>query len=365
MMQDLTLNTSLSNNTQLAVSGIAVKCVASNIRHLNTPWQSCKIVEGKGYEGNVVLVEVTQAIGYRTIIEDQYGVDQQLYVGDKFIAVLANRHSGTSESGGIPPEGIALREGSQLHLLSASGVVGIKSGMPVGAQEPITLTCLGLVAKDSGPIDIKSLYNKQLSSLPKTAPIILVCGTSAEIGKTTTASRLVRSLVQQGHHVAGTKLTGTGRMRDIRSLRDAGANPALDFPEAGLATTYTSPERFLESTYTLFGYLNREQPEIIVTEAGGDIIEANVPTLLAHKEIMQHVKAIVLVAGDVMGMIGAVSYIRALQEHIPIYLVDPKGRNPVTTRERVAHELPDFSIFNAFNNKEVNTVTQQIMEELR
>lgn len=363
-MQDLTLSTSYYRNTPLAIDGIQIKCVASNIRRLDIPWQSYKVVHGRGYEGNIVVVEVINSKGYRTFIEDQYGTDRQLYAGDKFIAVLANRYSGTSESGFIPDEGIMVDENLTLQLLSAGGVVGINSGTPYGAKEPLNLKCIGLISDESGLINIDFTDKKSSNSLNQSAPVILVCGTSAEVGKTTTASKLISSLVHQDYRVAGAKLTGTGRMRDIHTMRDAGATPAIDFPEFGLATTYTSSERFLKNITSLLNFVSDSHPDVLVAEAGGDVIEANVPTLLNQEAVMKYVKAIVIVSGDVMGMMGTISYIRSINTKIPIYLVDPKNRNPVTTRDRVIHELPGFVIFNSLNEKEVKTITKKIMEEI-
>lgn len=224
------------------------------------------------------------------------------------------------------------------------------------------LICLGLVAdKDRKPLDLISICGGH-QKLRASAPIVLVCGTSAEVGKTTTAKNIIQAITKQGYRVAASKLSGTGRMRDILNLQQAGASTALDFPEVGLATTYTSPERFTPASHTLIHYLNMHKPDIIVAEAGGDVIEANIPTFLADKQLMKHVKAICLVAGDVMGMMGTVTYLQRYASNIPIYLADPKGRNPITTRERVAHELPGLTCFNSLDPPEVTSIVKQLMK---
>lgn len=348
---------------KIEIGGVTVKCVVSNIRRPDIPWSSYQLVYGKGREGNLVLVEAKTSYGFRVEVENQKGRDERIYQGDRFVAVLANRHSGTSESGDIPADGIDIQEGQELHLLSAGGVVGIKSGVPGRGQEPLTLKPLGLVAANGKPVDLIELSGGHHEILGPSVPIIVVCGTSAEVGKTTTSTGLIRAFSVEGLQVAGTKFSGTGRMRDILSLRDAGAIPWLDFPDVGLATTYTSPERFTKGVYTLFNYVNAGNPDIIIAEAGGDPIEANVPTFLQNPELMKNVKAIVLVAGDVMGMMGSIAYLRKYAPDIPIFLTDPKGRNPVTTRERVAHELPGFTIFNSLDPVEVQTIARQIVQK--
>ncbi len=351
------------HNTSHVVGGVTLKCVASNIRRLNLAWEEYQLITGLGKEGNLVVVEVISDTGFRTTVENQQGYDQPMRKGDRFMAVLANRHSGTSESGYIPRTGIEINKQTELDLLAAGGIVGINSGMPANAKKPLRLRCLGLVANQQGPVSLISLYGRQKMTMQPSAPIIIVCGTSAEIGKTTSAGNLIRALVSQGLHVAGTKFSGTGRMRDIMSLQAAGAKPVLDFPEVGMATTYTSAEIFTQGMYALFNTLNASKPDVIVAEAGGDLIEANIPTFLADKKLMQYVRAVVLVAGDVMGMMGAITYLDQHARKIPIYLTDPKGRNKTTTRERVAHELPTFKIFDSFDSAEVLTVAKEMMRK--
>jgi len=319
------------------------------------------VQQGLGHEGNLVLVEVASDTAFRMEVEDRQGIDRLLKKGDHFIGVLASRHSGTSESGDVPETGIRIDDGIELHLLSAGGVVGISSGMPAGGHKPMSLKAVGLVTDSNGVVDIFDAYGAHDAELNATAPVILVCGTSAEVGKTTSAAGLIGALSRCGLSVAATKLTGTGRRRDIDKLRDAGAHEAMDFPEIGLATTYTSPDRFMAGTYTLLNRLNASKPDIIVAEAGGDLIEANVPTFLASAALMHGVKAIVIVAGDVMGMMGAVSYIRKYAPEAAIYLTEPKGRNPITTRERVMYELPGLTIFNSLSVTELDTVARKIL----
>lgn len=348
---------------KVEVGGITVKCVVSNVRRPDIPWESYQLVYGRGREGNLVVVEAKTSYGFRVEVENQRGRDERVYQGDRFVAVLANRHSGTSESGDVPAEGIDIQEGQELHLLSAGGVVGIKSGVPGRGQEPLALKPLGLVAENGRPVDLIELSGGHHETINPSAPIVMVCGTSAEVGKTTTSAGLIRAFSKEGLQAAGTKFSGTGRMRDILSLRDAGAIPWLDFPDVGLATTYTSPERFTKGVYTLFNYINAGNPDIIIAEAGGDPIEANVPTFLQDPKLMKNVKAIILVAGDVMGMMGSITYLRKYAPGMRIFLTDPKGRNPVTTRERVVHELPEFTMFNSLNPVEVQTVARQIIQK--
>lgn len=351
----------------IEVGGVSVKCIASNIRKPYQQWSTgLHLIRGVGQEGDLVIVEALSEYGSTTHVENQTGRDERIHKGDKFVGVLANRFSGTSESGIVPREGIKFYEDSVVHLLSTGGVIGINTGIPQRMrQEPFMLRPLGILQKDDGrQLNLAEMCDPWHESLCQSAPIVLVCGTSAEVGKTTTAVALIRALNIEGLQTAGVKFAGTGRMRDILALRDAGALPWLDFPDAGLATTYTGSERFRKATYTLFNYVNAAKPNIIVAEAGGDPIEANIPTFLSDRTMMKYITGIVIVAGDVMGMMGSIDYFRRYTSTVPFFLVDPKDRNFVTTRERVRQELPGMPIFNSMRFDEVQEVARKLISSL-
>jgi len=338
-----------------------IKLVASNIRP-HVDWTDVHIQpEGIAREGDLLLVRAMTS-GARNQIEDREGRDDKIYPGDQFIGVLANRHSGTSESGDIPKEGIKISPETSLQLLSAGGVIGKVSGAPPSMRGGLVqLQPVGLLSKEGQRLSLEALCGPWDSELNASAPIVLVLGSSAEVGKTTSAAALIRAFLAMGNGVGATKFSGTGRMRDIRSLADAGAHPWLDFPDIGLATTYTSPERFIPAIYTLFNLVNSENPDIIVAEAGGDPIEANVSTFLADKKLMEHVQTTVIVAADVMGMMGMRDYLHMFAPHTNIVLAQPKDRNPITTCDRVKEFLPGLPLFDSMNPQEVMDIAHNIV----
>lgn len=340
------------------VGGIEVKCVASNIRR-HVDWRPMTVKPARGYEGDVVVVEVLTDKGSTVHVENAVGRDERVQKGDKFIGVLANRHSGTSESGDVPEQGIGVDE--EVHLLSTGGIVGKITGIPPAKYpEPLRLRLMGVVHDRQRPVTLERLCGPWDESLEPSAPIVLVSGTSAEVGKTTTSTGIIRELHRDGIRVAGTKFAGTGRARDILSMRDAGAHPWIDFPDVGLASTYTSPERFTGAAYTLFNRINRANPDIILAEAGGDPIESNIPAFLTNPHLVPNVTAVVLVAGDVMGMIGAHDYLKRYMPSVPFFAADPKDRNAVSTRERVREVLPNVTMFNSLNPQETALIAKKL-----
>ncbi len=348
----------------ITVCGYPIKAVSSNVRRLDISWNQCTIKSGVGKEGNLVLLEVNSENGSRKYIENQDGINVRLYEGDYFIGVLANRHSGTEESGDVPEKGISIKKGTTLHQLSTSGLIGINTSIPpTMVQIPRFLKAYGLVCLKGKPIDLIDFCADTKLEVPPLAPIILICGTSSEIGKTTSAVSFIREASKLNFKVAGAKLTGTGNMQDELALRDSGAQVWLEFPDVGLPCTYTSKERFQKATYKLMQLIQSQFPDLIILEAGGDPIEANVPTFLSDVKIMRYVKAIVIVSGDVMGLMGASSYVKLFAPNIPIYCSDPKGRNAYSNRLRTKAMLPDHIAFDPFSQKEVSKVIRRIMDK--
>ncbi|OGH84499.1 MAG: hypothetical protein A2261_01745 [Candidatus Magasanikbacteria bacterium RIFOXYA2_FULL_44_8] len=354
-----------TDSGEVVIAGFATKCVSSNVRCANIVWESTELGYGVGKEGDVVLVEVVSDIGSRQYLENQLGVNRRLYKGDRFVGVLANRHSGTEESGDVPPEGINIQVGTELHLLSTSGLVGISTNIPATmGQKPLQLKVLGIVAQDGLPLDLLDLCGPQDDVVNPSAPIIVVGGTSSDVGKTTTSAGLIRVLSQKGLRVAATKISGTGNLQDVFLLHDAGAKIWFEFPDVGLPSTYTSPARFRKGIYTLLNRINAQKPDVIIAEAGGDIIEANIPTFLSDPAIAKYIKAIMMVPGDVLGMIGSINYAQKLIPDVPIFFTDPKEKNAFTTRIRVGQVLPGFDLFNSLDLEEVEQVLRKILPDL-
>ncbi|HCM38179.1 MAG: hypothetical protein UV61_C0005G0066 [Candidatus Gottesmanbacteria bacterium GW2011_GWB1_43_11] len=352
----------------IEVGSHPVRLIASNIRAKDEiDWRSFVIGPGRGYEGDLVLAEVTE-VGARQEFEYLDGetiIDVPLMSGDLILGVLANRHSGTSEYGEVPQEGLTIEKGTRLDLLAAGGIVGICLGVPKTlGTVPTRLEAIGLLNKpDNSPFQLTELYPRWETELHPSVPIILSCGTAAEIGKTTTAKQLIASLYEAGTaQVGASKLAGTGRKRDILSLKQVGARPAYDFPDVGLPTTYTRIERYTPAVYTLLNKINRKNPAIIIAECGGDIIEGNIPALLNDPNIMRYVVAIIHSSTDALGIWGSLDFYRKWGvSQDKIYLTYPYRRNFTAIKERINQLGVHLPIFDPLNHEEMQAVIQTIL----
>lgn len=358
---------------RIEIAGVSVLCLSSNVRRAaDVPWDRCSVGGGLAQEGNLVLAQVEE-VGARKEMEyffRGYHMDVPLKKGDYIVGVMANRHSSTSEYGEVPAGGIVIQRGTSIDLLAAGGVLGIARGIPktLGKHATKVIAVGILFSPDGNALDIRDTVPLWETALHLSAPIILSCGTAAEIGKTTTAKNLIDEFKLQGFEkIAATKLNGTGRKRDITSLSQAGASPALDFPDVGLATTYTSQERYIPAIYTLLNRINQEgSPEVIFAECGGDIIEANIPTLL-KSDVMRYVAAIFHSSTDVLSIIGSLSFYKqwGILNTVPLYLTYPFTRNNVATVARLRQLGIDLPIFDPLNKEERAAVVSEIIRSGR
>lgn len=352
------------------VAGMPVRCIASNLRAQSSiDWTKLHPVTGIAHEGSILLGQVL-TVAARREMEYIYGdqnIDVPLEQGDYIIAVVANRHSGTSEYGSVPRDGIVVNGENEIDLIAAGGVAGICLGVPRSlGTSPTKLRALGLLADYLGkPIDILDTVPPWDHQLENSAKIVLSLGTAAEIGKTTTATKIIGALKSLGvEKIGATKMAGTGRRRDITSLSHAGADTTFDFPDVGLATTYTSSDRFIPAIYTLINRINREgSPQIIIAECGGDIIEANIPALLQDENIIRHVAAIVHSSTDVLAIMGSLELYKnwGILESIPTYLTYPIQRNYVAVKERLTALDIHLPIFDPMDEVETSVVAEELM----
>lgn len=279
-----------------------IKVMSSCIRGLPVSFQQDSIRQHHTCEGgDLVIVKCIDDFGAYIHVENEYGRDVRLYKHDVFIGVMANRFSGTNVSGFIP--GGPISTGSRLHLLSQSGVVGLAEEAPAYYKPALALEAIGFPTHAGNVINIRRScpYEKSDAVFPQKKPIIVVCGTSAEAGKTTIVTQFCRhakSLYPNISLAAG-KVFGTGRLRDKLSFCDAGYDYALDFVDFGFATTYGISD--LDIAYFVNDMIDecQSKADVVCIEIGGDLIEHGVCAVL--DAIPNQNVSFILAANDPMG----------------------------------------------------------------
>ena len=134
-------------------------------------------------------------------------------------------------------------------------------------------------------------------------PIVLIIGTSMSAGKTASARIIVRVLKRAGYRVAGAKLTGAGRYRDVLAMSDAGADAIFDFVDVGIPSSVLDREAYRGRLRDLIGLIGESEPDVVVAEAGASPLEPyNGDT--AVDEIRDSIRFTVLCASDPYAVVG-------------------------------------------------------------
>jgi hypothetical protein len=269
--------------------------------------------ETRGHEGDVCAFELAPEAS-PIAVEAVTGRAMMLAPGDVFLGTAGYRESTRWVVGGIPDGGLV--PGSNYWVLAESGVVGDLVGDSPRAKSHLgQVKYLGSVdGEDGRALNIRQFAETRDAGVAdRGAPVFLVVGTSAEVGKTTAGIAVLRALRLKGQSTAiALKATGTSSFTELASYLDFGATRAFDCVDFGLPTTYPSGRDDIASTFerALEACLSMEAGAVIV-ECGGDMLGANVPVFLECLKRRRPDAKVILVAADALGALGGQ---RMLQE---------------------------------------------------
>ncbi len=246
--------------------------------------------------GDVVLARV-KAIGQHPKIEHVHGRRGQLYVGDEILVAYGNRYAPDQFEAFVP------KDMNECDLVAGGGIASRMTRKHASMKAPTTIEVIGLLAREDGSIlnlaDF-AICDDTVSTRPKT--VIFVIGSSMNAGKTTTAGGLVHGLTRAGFRVGAAKLTGTGSGGDLWTMRDAGAIVAIDFTDAGHASTFGLKGESLELISTnLLGKLADAGAEIAIVEIADGLLQSETAELVQTARDKGWYDGIVFAAADAMG----------------------------------------------------------------
>ncbi|MFH1787141.1 MAG: hypothetical protein ABH829_05840 [archaeon] len=262
-------------------------------------------VRRKPTSGDVVKVNVSK-IGFCKHFENVHGRLGMFFRNNELYCAMGTRYA-TAEYEAIVPG----KTPKTLDLLNAGGVCGKVIGRNVMVSEPTKLEFEGYVVKGSHVVNIADYALPVLKK--KKIPTIFVVGSDMDSGKTTTAGTIISSLVDGGFRVNGGKVTGVARVRDIYSMKDAGASKIADIIDAGRSSTYLlNIDELMDTFWRIHTNLAKDDPDYIVLEIADGIFEKENEMLLKNEDLRRMISKLVFAAGDAIGAQGGVRY---LNEH--------------------------------------------------
>jgi hypothetical protein len=265
-----------------------------------------RYAEARGHEGDVCAFELAPEAS-PIAVEAVTGRAMMLAPGDVFLGTAGYRESTRWVVGGVPDGGLV--PGNNYWVLAESGVVGDLVGDSPRAKSHLgQVKFLGVVSgEDSQALNIRQFAESATAGgADQAAPVFLVVGTSAEVGKTTAGIAILRALRFKGQStVIALKATGTSSITELGSYLDFGATRAFDCVDFGLPTTYPSGrdgiapifESGLEACLSIAA-------DAVIVECGGDMLGANVPVFLGCLKRRRPDAKVILVAADAPGAVG-------------------------------------------------------------
>ncbi|MGF1668463.1 MAG: DUF1611 domain-containing protein [Acidimicrobiia bacterium] len=233
-------------------------------------------------------------------------------------------------------------------LVAGGGVAAQALGWHADLGEPTSIDVVGFVCGVDGRKVNLAQHRIPSSALGGLRPepierptTIVVCGTSMDSGKTTSAAGIIRGLVTRGLRVGAAKVTGTGSGGDLWLMADAGASPVFDFTWVGLASTYLmGHEQIVDAFVTLTDELYSAGVDVVVVEVADGIFLSETRDLLGSDALRSRCDGVVFAANDAAGAGAGVDLLRRMNLSV-VAVSGLLTASPLATREtRATVDVP-------------------------
>ena len=245
--------------------------------------------------GDLVVARVKE-IGQHARIERPDGRRAALFPGDQLLLACGARYAPDQFEAACPTSS------GPAHLAAAGGIAGLVRARH-GQMKPATAICIegALRTRDGRRMNLAH-YRVTTAPGPSRLPVLAVCGSSMNAGKTHTVAALVRGFARAGHQVAAIKVTGTGAGGDLWFYRDSGAHHVRDFTDAGLASTYQAPlDEILIGTARLIAEAEACGADVVVLELADGLLQRETAEILMSDSFRARLTGIIFAARDAMG----------------------------------------------------------------
>ncbi len=287
--------------------------------------------------GDLVVCEVTR-LRQHCRLERIDGRRSRMFVKDKIIVAYGHRYAPDQFESIIP------KNLDACHLVAGGGIASFMTEKSPKVKPATEIQPLGLIGdKDGHVINLGdySILQDETKKSDKDILILMVSGSSMNAGKTTTVACLIKGLSADGYKVGAAKVTGTGSGCDLWHFVDADAACAIDFTDAGFATTYLMSNTRLVKTFDkMISHLKNQDVDVIVVEVADGVLQRETKALLATKAIINATSAMFYTSGDSSSAIFGTTWLQQMGYDV-VGISGVVSSNPLGTREVIENcELP-------------------------
>lgn len=278
--------------------------------------------------GDLVLARVT-GIGQHRRIENLHGRRCDLFVGDEIIVAYGNRYAPDQFEAFVPGDL------GECHLVAGGGVAARMTVKHASMKQPTRIEPIGLLGDSSGAVmNLRDFTSTHEPTPFRKAPVrIVVAGSSMNAGKTTTVASLIRGLTLAGFRVGAAKLTGTGSGGDLWSMIDSGAAAALDFTDAGHASTFGLDTGVLTDVAGhLLAALDEHDCDVVICEIADGLLQQETAALLEVSKQKGWFDGLIFAAGDAAGAAYGANWL-VERQHDLIAISGLLTASPLASRE--------------------------------
>ncbi|MGD8833407.1 MAG: hypothetical protein PVJ84_18905 [Desulfobacteraceae bacterium] len=296
--------------------------------------------------GDVVYGQIVR-IGQHSTLENVSGRIHNIHNGSRCIFVYGHRYAPDYYEGFVPED-----SSLEVDLLARSGIIGKVKTKNTLIKDPTRVRVLGYVCAADGQVLNTRQFSmikpkNQIKKTPR-SPMILVCGTSMNSGKSMAAVACCWVLSSAGYNVRASKVAGTASLKDILHMNDAGASHYTDFTLLGHPSTYMLDQSELLHVFNTLDlkYANNPKNFWIVEFADG-IIQRETSMLLQSEEVRSRIHRLILCANDAFGAIGGLKILEENYGMKPDAISGVCSSSPLHIRELSA--FTDIPVFNSAN----------------
>jgi hypothetical protein len=288
-------------------------------------------------------------IGHHSLLEHTSGRLHRIQDGTKAVFVFGNRYAPDQFEGYVPdytPE--------EVDILSQSGMIGIVKSKNALLKDPTQVKIFGYVCNKNGRIintkDFPKIIPRQTKKREPRSPMILICGTSMNSGKSMAATACCWALNSMGYQVRGAKITGTAGLKDILHMNDAGAEHYADFSYMGYPSTYMLSAEELLHIFNSIDLKHANNPKNFwVVELADGINQRETAILLGSDELQSRIHKLIFCASDAFGAIGGLHILKEKFNLIPDAISGRCSTSPLFIKE-----LAEYSKIPVFRSVNIN-----------